>query len=479
MPTNLTGQTIASTYDQLLHLDGGPEAAEKVVYSGTGVATALKVGTQSVSVDNIQLDGNTIQALTGNLTLGSSIAFGSASNARTALGLGTIATQNSSSVTITGGAISGVTFSGSFSGITAIDSATFTTSDTASGLTITQDTITADGSDADITITISPKGTGRTNVGGLSATSPRFTTSIDDINGNELLKVTATASAVNEVTLANAATGNGPTLSATGGDTNVSLNIVPKASGNVVITRLAATNPQFLSSILDSNSADLLTLTATASAVNELAIANAATGNGPTLSATGDDTNIDINITPKGTGEVNVTNIDVISGKVPFNVITNRAYAAFSDITDQTGSTTAATAVKFGTTEVTGAGITMVTDGSNLTRLTFAVAGTYMVAPNLQFANSDTADHLVTIWLALDGANVVRSATKISVPKATDGGTTFFQIALYITVTAGQYVQVLWLPANVAVTLDHTAAAAGPPAVPAIPSAIIVAERIA
>jgi hypothetical protein len=168
-----------------------------------------------------------------------------------------------------------------------------------------------------------------------------------------------------------------------------------------------------------------------------------------------------------------------VTGSVPFNSITNRAYASFSDITDQTGSTTAATAVKFGTTEIVGAGITMVTDGSNLTRLTFAAAGTYMIAPNLQFANSDSNDHPVTIWLALDGTNIARSATKISVPKAADGGTTFFQIAFYVTVTAGQYVQVLWLPANVAVTLDHTAAAAGPPAVPAIPSAIIIAERVA
>jgi hypothetical protein len=40
-------------------------------------------------------------------------------------------------------------------------------------------------------------------------------------------------------------------------------------------------------------------------------------------------------------------------------------------------------------------------------------------------------------------------------------------------------VQVYWLPENTAVTLDHTAAAAGPPAIPAIPSAIISAERIA
>lgn len=408
MPTNLTGNTIASTYDQILHVDDGPTATEKTVYSGTGVATALKVGTNSVSVDNIQLDGNTIQSTTGDLTLGSNIAFGSATNARTALGLGTMATQNSGAVSITGGAISGVTFSGSFSGVTSIESGTFATSAAAAGVNLNGNTLAADGTDTNIGINITPKGTGRTVVGALSATSPRVITGVNDTNGNELLKVTATASAVNELTLA-----------------------------------------------------------------------NAATGNGPTLSSTGDDTNIDINITPKGTGEVNVTNIDVISGKVPFSTITSRAYASFSDVTDQTGSVSAATAVKFGTTEVTGAGITMVTDGSNLTRLTFAAAGTYMVAPNLQFFNSDTNDHDVTVWLTLDGSNVARSATKITVPKTGDGGNAFFQIVFYITVTANQYVQVQWLPENVAVTIDYTAAAAGPPAIPAIPSAIISSERIA
>jgi hypothetical protein len=198
--------------------------------------------------------------------------------------------------------------------------------------------------------------------------------------------------------------------------------------------------------------------------------------NGNTLAADGTDTNIDINITPKGTGEVNVTNIDVLSGKVPFTTITNRAFACFSDITDQTGSVSAGTAVKFGTTEVAGSGITMVTDGTNLTRLTFAAAGTYMVAPNLQLANSDSSDHDATVWLALNGTNIDRSATKVTVPKAADGGNTFFQIIFYVTVTAGQYIQVLWLPENVAVTIDHTAAGA---IAPAIPSSIIVAERIA
>jgi len=66
-----------------------------------------------------------------------------------------------------------------------------------------------------------------------------------DVNGNaigdgtlELLKFSETASAVNELTIANAATGGGPTLSSTGSDTNVDINITPKGTGSVVIDGL-------------------------------------------------------------------------------------------------------------------------------------------------------------------------------------------------------------------------------------------------
>ena len=47
--------------------------------------------------------------------------------------------------------------------------------------------------------------------------------------------ITATASAVNEVTLVNAATGNAVQIQATGGDANVSLNLVPKGSGSIQV----------------------------------------------------------------------------------------------------------------------------------------------------------------------------------------------------------------------------------------------------
>ena len=55
---------------------------------------------------------------------------------------------------------------------------------------------------------------------------------IADNSGNELLTFGVTGSAVNEFTLANAATGNGPILSSTG-ETNVDININPKGSGTL------------------------------------------------------------------------------------------------------------------------------------------------------------------------------------------------------------------------------------------------------
>lgn len=67
----------------------------------------------------------------------------------------------------------------------------------------------------------------------------KFITSINDANGNEVIKTPATTSAVNEVTITNSATGNAVQVSATGGDTNISLNLVSKGSGTVQVNGVA------------------------------------------------------------------------------------------------------------------------------------------------------------------------------------------------------------------------------------------------
>lgn len=325
MATNLTAEKVKDSFSQLLHIDGGPEATPKTVYSGTGTATALKVGTTNIEVDNIRIDGNTISTTNtnGDLILSPN-------------GSGAVVIDN---VEITGGTITGASFPGTFTGIILIESDTLSTGDAETGLTITENTISADGT----------------------------------------------------------------------------------------------------------------------------------------------DTNIDINITPKGTGEVNVTNIDVLSGKVPFTTITGLAYASFydADTADQTGSTTAATAVEFATAAVAGAGITIASN----TRITFAAAGTYRINASLQFNNSSAADRFVDIWFSKDGTNIANSNGRVAVPKLGDGGTYLLAYEIFETVTAGQYIEIYWYPENVAVTLHYRAAvAASPgvtPAIPATPPAIVVAQRIA
>ena len=83
---------------------------------------------------------------------------------------------------------------------------------------------------------LSPAGTvtetGTQTLTNKTLTSPKIGTSILDTNGAELMLLTATGSAVNEITLANAATGNAPSITASG-ETNVSLNLVPKGTGTL------------------------------------------------------------------------------------------------------------------------------------------------------------------------------------------------------------------------------------------------------
>ena len=73
--------------------------------------------------------------------------------------------------------------------------------------------------------------TGTQTLTNKTLTSPKIGTNILDTNGNELINLTATGSAVNEITIANAGTGvTGPVISATG-ETNVGINVNPKGSG--------------------------------------------------------------------------------------------------------------------------------------------------------------------------------------------------------------------------------------------------------
>lgn len=85
--------------------------------------------------------------------------------------------------------------------------------------------------------------------GDVTADSVAFAdgTGIIDENGNEQIKFETTASAVNEVSVKNAATDGTPEVKVTGGDTNIDLSIKGKGTGhpalhNVVAFRVGATS---------------------------------------------------------------------------------------------------------------------------------------------------------------------------------------------------------------------------------------------
>ena len=90
-------------------------------------------------------------------------------------------------------------------------------------------------------------------------TSPAIGTSILDTNGNELVLLTATGSAVNEITIANAISTAKPVISATGTDTNIGISIQPKGTGTVTLDQLTfPTTTGNTDQILTTNGAGVL-----------------------------------------------------------------------------------------------------------------------------------------------------------------------------------------------------------------------------
>jgi hypothetical protein len=119
----------------------------------------------------------------------------------------------------------------------------------------------------------------------------------------------------------------------TWGTTDKGKKMVYSDGTNVVDTAFTEVSSDYtptLSGILDTNGNDIVVDTGgaieddsnneyikfvkTASAVNEISITNQATGSAPSIAATGDDTNIDFNLTPKGIGRVTLNGNGKIQG---------------------------------------------------------------------------------------------------------------------------------------------------------------------
>ena len=137
----------------------------------------------------------------------------------------------------------------------------------------------------------------------------------------------------------------------------------------------------------------------------------------------------------------------------------NMPYGAFEDTTDQTATANTATVMTFNTTDFSN-GVTVVTSGGKASRLTVAQAGVYNLQFSVQFDNTDTQEHDVSIWLRQDssgaGTDIIGSAGLVGVPSSHGGlsGHTITGWNYFITLNTNDFVEIWWSTPNTAVTIQ-------------------------
>lgn len=129
-------------------------------------------------------------------------------------------------------------------------------------------------------------------------------------NSKLVTEFITSGTAVNFFTLTNAATGVAPIFAVAGSDSNIGMTIATKGTGNFLLQSNG--NFQFQRT---ADSSVQFQVNTTATAVDFLVVSGATTANPATLAvtATGSDTNININLVPKGTGVLQVAGVSLTS----------------------------------------------------------------------------------------------------------------------------------------------------------------------
>jgi hypothetical protein len=154
----------------------------------------------------------------------------------------------------------------------------------------------------------------------------------------------------------------------------------------------------------------------------------------------------------------------------------NNTYIALSSDQDQTGNVSTGTVMTFSTVDIQDS-ITLVS-GS---RITVPNTGVYNLQFSAQIVNTDNEQHNVKIWFRINGSDVTNSATDITIPSRKTSNIYGYGVAawnIFLSLTAGQYVELVWLPSSTLVTLEHVPLSESP-AVPAIPSIIATMNQVA
>jgi len=162
------------------------------------------------------------------------------------------------------------------------------------------------------------------------------------------------------------------------------------------------------------------------------------------------------------------TNLQSLFGPDGGRFLSN-PFGAFSSEVDQTAaSTTVAYAVTYSNTDISDSVFL-----SNSSRLNTTYPGIYNLQFSIQFVNTDTQIHDVDVWAAINGTNIANSNSRFSVPNSHGGvdGHLIAALNLFLTMQAGDYVELYWHTTNTAVSVEYLSAGSSPTR-PATPSVI-------
>jgi hypothetical protein len=151
------------------------------------------------------------------------------------------------------------------------------------------------------------------------------------------------------------------------------------------------------------------------------------------------------------------------------------SYGGFSSTLDQTGSISVGTAMTYNTVDIAD-GITVASNS----RITVPRTGIYNLQFSAQFKNVENTQEDVTIWFRVNGADLANSATQTTIPARKSASTFGYGVTawnIFLSLTAGQYVEIIWLPTVATLTMEHLPASVSP-AYPAIPSVIATMVQV-
>jgi hypothetical protein len=136
-----------------------------------------------------------------------------------------------------------------------------------------------------------------------------------------------------------------------------------------------------------------------------------------------------------------------------------------------TGGANVAVPVRLNTTDTSATnGISVVTDGTNLTRITVANTGVYNLLFSAQLANSGGTGQTVDFWLRKNGATAAFNVADTTGKVVLQSNTNFAMAAwnYFIALNAGDYIYLMWTATSTNVTMVNTVANAVHPASPSI-----------